>query len=47
MAIEAAGEAAGRAALARLLRDHRFASADARYLNTVLFFSDLSWLDPV
>uniref|UniRef100_A0A2A4K4W2 Aminopeptidase n=1 Tax=Heliothis virescens TaxID=7102 RepID=A0A2A4K4W2_HELVI len=32
MAIEAAGEAAGRAALARLLRDHRFASADARDL---------------
>ncbi|XP_045509071.1 uncharacterized protein LOC123704691 [Colias croceus] len=32
MAIEAAGEAAGRAALARLLRDHRTASADARDL---------------
>ncbi|XP_037292405.1 alanine/arginine aminopeptidase [Manduca sexta] len=32
MAIEAAGEEAGRAALARLLRDHRFASADARDL---------------
>ncbi|KAJ2942457.1 hypothetical protein O0L34_g16062 [Tuta absoluta] len=32
MAIEAAGEAAGRAALARLLRDHRSASADARDL---------------
>ncbi|CAB3258278.1 unnamed protein product [Arctia plantaginis] len=32
MAIEAAGESAGRAALARLLRDHRYASADARDL---------------
>ncbi|KPJ20148.1 Leucyl-cystinyl aminopeptidase [Papilio machaon] len=32
MAIEAAGEAAGRAALARLLRDHRFSSTDARDL---------------
>ncbi|KAM3955004.1 LOW QUALITY PROTEIN: leucyl-cystinyl aminopeptidase, partial [Aphomia sociella] len=32
MAIEAAGEASGRAALARLLRDHRSASADARDL---------------
>ncbi|XP_072946710.1 leucyl-cystinyl aminopeptidase [Epargyreus clarus] len=32
MAIEAAGEEAGRAALARLLRDHRAASADARDL---------------
>ncbi|XP_049884062.1 uncharacterized protein LOC126379375 [Pectinophora gossypiella] len=32
MAIEAAGAAAGRAALARLLRDHRAASADARDL---------------
>ncbi|XP_060808352.1 uncharacterized protein LOC106137204 [Amyelois transitella] len=32
MAVEAAGEAAGRAALARLLRDHRAASADARDL---------------
>ncbi|XP_026325547.1 leucyl-cystinyl aminopeptidase [Hyposmocoma kahamanoa] len=32
MAIEAAGEAAGRAALARLLKDHRSASADARDL---------------
>ncbi|CAH2226627.1 jg27196, partial [Pararge aegeria aegeria] len=30
MAIEAAGQEAGRAALARLLRDHRSASADAR-----------------
>ncbi|XP_045783384.1 uncharacterized protein LOC123879629 [Maniola jurtina] len=32
MAIEAAGQEAGRAALARLLRDHRSASADARDL---------------
>ncbi|XP_013162517.1 PREDICTED: leucyl-cystinyl aminopeptidase-like [Papilio xuthus] len=32
MAIEAAGEAAGRAALSRLLRDHRFSSTDARDL---------------
>ncbi|XP_050679217.1 uncharacterized protein LOC126975383 [Leptidea sinapis] len=32
MAIEAAGLSAGRAALARLLRDHRTASADARDL---------------
>ncbi|CAG5000144.1 unnamed protein product [Parnassius apollo] len=32
MAIEAAGETAGRAALARLLREHRFASSDARDL---------------
>ncbi|CAK1553301.1 unnamed protein product [Leptosia nina] len=32
MAIEAAGVSAGRAALARLLRDHRTASADARDL---------------
>ncbi|XP_063836016.1 uncharacterized protein LOC135085193 [Ostrinia nubilalis] len=32
MAIEAAGEAAGRAALARLLKYHRAASADARDL---------------
>ncbi|XP_021205416.2 aminopeptidase N isoform X1 [Bombyx mori] len=32
MAIEAAGEETGRAALARLLRDHRYASADARDL---------------
>ncbi|XP_053622649.1 endoplasmic reticulum aminopeptidase 2 isoform X2 [Plodia interpunctella] len=32
MAIEAAGDAAGRAALARLLRAHRAASADARDL---------------
>ncbi|KAL4720486.1 hypothetical protein ACJJTC_010874 [Scirpophaga incertulas] len=32
MAIEAAGEAAGRAALARLLKYHKFASADARDL---------------